>query len=145
MPKVKNKRNKANRAHPYADGDADMGGDVGDAPAEKSIAAAPQDGAALTAAAAVEDAATSESNQKLRKRQVAEWKAMKHEVSQLKKQRQKLPKKGSKDDKKVVSKKIKKLISDMKVRHLAELKAAGLEATADDDGDGDDEDDMSDA
>lgn len=53
---------------------------------------------------------------------------MKAQVAQLKKVRQKLPRRGSKEQKEEVSKQIRQLQEDMQVRHVAELKAAGLDA-----------------
>ena len=71
-----------------------------------------------------------ETSEQLKTRQAVEWKEMKAQVVQLKKARQKLPRRGSKDQKEVLSKQIRQLQEDMQVRHVAELKAAGLD-TAD--------------
>eukprot|EP00435_Cladocopium_sp_Y103_P039411 s3272_g10.t1 len=69
-----------------------------------------------------------ESAEQLKSRQATEWKEMKAQVAQLKKVRQKLPRRGSKEQKEEVSKQIRQLQEDMQVRHVAELKAAGLDA-----------------
>mmetsp|Transcript_47424 Transcript_47424/g.75392 ORF Transcript_47424/g.75392 Transcript_47424/m.75392 type:complete len:144 (+) Transcript_47424:73-504(+) len=70
----------------------------------------------------------SETAEQLKSRQTTEWKEMKAQVAQLKKVRQKLPRRGSKEQKEEVSKQIRQLQEDMQVRHVAELKAAGLDA-----------------
>mmetsp|Transcript_56803 Transcript_56803/g.69414 ORF Transcript_56803/g.69414 Transcript_56803/m.69414 type:complete len:145 (+) Transcript_56803:77-511(+) len=70
-----------------------------------------------------------ETSEQLKERQAAEWKEMKAQVALLKKERQKLPRRGSKDQKEEVSKKIRQLQEDMQVRHVAERKAAGLDVS----------------
>ncbi|CAE7666331.1 RIOX1, partial [Symbiodinium sp. CCMP2456] len=70
-----------------------------------------------------------ESEEELRKRQAEEWKSMKAKVAALKKDRQKLPTRGSKEKRQTLNQDIRRLQEDMQVRHLAELRAAGLEAT----------------
>ncbi|CAE7444364.1 unnamed protein product [Symbiodinium necroappetens] len=67
--------------------------------------------------------------QELRKRQAEEWKSMKAKVAALKKDRQKLPTRGSKEKRQALNQDIRRLQEDMQVRHMAELRAAGLEAT----------------
>ncbi|CAK9021947.1 unnamed protein product [Durusdinium trenchii] len=78
---------------------------------------------------------TGETAEQLRGRQVVEWKEMKAKVAQLKKEKQKLPRRGSKEQKQDLAQKIRQLQEDMQVRHLAELKAAGLEGTGPQDDD----------
>ncbi|CAE7228685.1 RIOX1, partial [Symbiodinium microadriaticum] len=70
-----------------------------------------------------------ESEEELRKRQAEEWKSMKAKVAALKKDRQKLPTRGSKEKRQALNQDIRRLQEDMQVRHMAELRAAGLEAT----------------
>ncbi|CAJ1359726.1 unnamed protein product, partial [Effrenium voratum] len=69
-----------------------------------------------------------EAAEQLQLRQAAEWKEMKAQVALLKKQRGKLPRRGSKDEKQEVAQKIRQMQEDMQVRHLAERKATGVEA-----------------
>mmetsp|Transcript_123921 Transcript_123921/g.219589 ORF Transcript_123921/g.219589 Transcript_123921/m.219589 type:complete len:173 (-) Transcript_123921:8-526(-) len=66
----------------------------------------------------------------LQQRQAAEWKEMKAKVALLKKDRQKLPKKGGKSQRVAAAQAIRELIENMQVRHVAELKAAGLSTGA---------------
>eukprot|EP00418_Pyrodinium_bahamense_P019479 CAMPEP_0179107552 /NCGR_PEP_ID=MMETSP0796-20121207/50061_1 /TAXON_ID=73915 /ORGANISM="Pyrodinium bahamense, Strain pbaha01" /LENGTH=152 /DNA_ID=CAMNT_0020805611 /DNA_START=71 /DNA_END=529 /DNA_ORIENTATION=+ len=91
--------------------------------------------AALTEAARGEVAARGaavETAEQVRQRQAVEWREMKAKVAQLKKQRQRLPKKGSKDEKVAVAQQIRLLISEMQVKHEAELRAMGLHVTGGD-------------
>ncbi|CAE8700045.1 unnamed protein product [Polarella glacialis] len=80
-------------------------------------------------AAALGSAAT-ETPDQLKDRQAGEWKEMKAKVAVLKKDRKKLPRNGSKDLKVTVSKQIRQFVEDMKVRHVAECKTAGVAAPA---------------
>mmetsp|Transcript_2688 Transcript_2688/g.8055 ORF Transcript_2688/g.8055 Transcript_2688/m.8055 type:complete len:120 (-) Transcript_2688:319-678(-) len=68
----------------------------------------------------------------LETRHAAETKAMKAEVAKLKKERKKLPSKGSKIDKKAVSQKIRQLIGSLRLKHVAEMKAAGIAVAVED-------------
>eukprot|EP00928_Gymnodinium_smaydae_P075650 TRINITY_DN58664_c0_g1_i1.p2 TRINITY_DN58664_c0_g1~~TRINITY_DN58664_c0_g1_i1.p2 ORF type:complete len:174 (-),score=47.55 TRINITY_DN58664_c0_g1_i1:13-474(-) len=70
--------------------------------------------------------ARGESADVLKERQAAEWAEMKAKVAKLKKERKNLPKKGSKDLRQAVAQNIRQLVEEMQVRHVAELKAAGL-------------------
>jgi len=71
-----------------------------------------------------------------KRRRKKDWKKMKAEVQLMKKQRKKVPgkKNGGKDDKKALSAKIRQLVSELRSRHYAELRAAGLDAPAEDSG-----------
>mmetsp|Transcript_30177 Transcript_30177/g.76338 ORF Transcript_30177/g.76338 Transcript_30177/m.76338 type:complete len:144 (-) Transcript_30177:82-513(-) len=100
---VKKTQLKQKKAKVQADGDTSMGG----------------------ADAAVK--APRETAHDLFKRHAAERKKLKAEVAELKRQRMKMPKKGKKDAKKVLSQKIQTLEQEMRERHQAEQKAAGLE------------------
>jgi hypothetical protein len=66
-----------------------------------------------------------ESNHSVYKRQQAEWRKMKHQVAQLKKQRKSLNKK-QRDRKKEISKDIKMLIATMSAKHEQELRDLGI-------------------
>jgi len=78
----------------------------------------------------VPGSAKAESPEVLKERQAKEWKEMKAKVALLKKERQNLPKKGHKDRKAAAAQEIRQLQEDMQVRHVAELRAAGLDAPA---------------
>merc|ERR1712008_331724 len=84
--------------------------------------------AALVASA--QASGQSEDADAFNQRQAAEWKAMKAEVARLKKERQKLPTKGSKVEKVNTAQRIRMLLKEMQVRHEAERKAAGVEPLA---------------
>merc|ERR1719253_562924 len=75
----------------------------------------------------VEEPTEDSGSHQILKRQCAEWKAMKAEVSLLKGQRKKLPKKGDKDGKKALSKEIKKLMAELTEKHVQERRAAGID------------------
>ena len=75
------------------------------------------------------DDETEESNRAVYKRHQAEWRKMKHQVAQLKKQRKALNKK-QREKKKEISKEIKLLISSMRAKHEQELKELGIVAPA---------------
>ncbi|CAE7227685.1 unnamed protein product, partial [Symbiodinium pilosum] len=77
--------------------------------------------------------AGSEGEEELRRRQAEEWKAMKAKVAALKRERQKLPTRGSKEKRQAMNQDIRRLQEDMQVRHVAEQRAAGLEVTTKDD------------
>merc|ERR1712130_997952 len=79
-------------------------------------------------AASAQQRVSGEEPEILRQRQATEFKAMKAQVAQLKKQRSTISKKGG--GRKAVSQKIRKLVTDLRSKHEAELKAAGLEVTA---------------
>jgi hypothetical protein len=66
-----------------------------------------------------------ESNHSVHKRHAAEWKRMKSQVSQIKKQRKALSKK-QRDRKKQLSQEIKHLISSLRTRHEEELISLGI-------------------
>ena len=68
-----------------------------------------------------------ESNRAVYKRHQTEWRKMKHQVAQLKKQRKALTKK-QREKKKEISKEIKMLISSMRAKHEQELKDLGIVA-----------------
>lgn len=83
---------------------------------------------------------------KLKELQTAEWKKMKSEVAQLKKERKGIKKKGNKDCKKKLSQKIKELIKTLTEKHQKERAQLGIvsENPADDEmsvGDDDKDDD----
>eukprot|EP00440_Ansanella_granifera_P073714 gb/GFBE01079987.1/.p1 GENE.gb/GFBE01079987.1/~~gb/GFBE01079987.1/.p1 ORF type:complete len:170 (+),score=51.12 gb/GFBE01079987.1/:1-510(+) len=82
------------------------------------------------AGAKIPGSAKAETPDQLRQRHAQEWKDMKAKVTALKKLRQNMPKKGSKEKKATVAQEIKQLQEDMQVRHLAELRAAGLDPPA---------------
>ncbi|KAF4650392.1 hypothetical protein FOL47_001180 [Perkinsus chesapeaki] len=74
----------------------------------------------------VEEDEKAVSNREIFRRHAEEWKKMKVQVADLKRQRKKLPKKGNKDKKKLISQEIKKLVSDLKEQHDRELEDAGI-------------------
>ena len=71
--------------------------------------------------------ANAETAHDCKKRHTAEYKAVKAQVMQLKKQRKRQPKKGGKDEKKEISQEIRKLLNDVQEKHEAELKALGID------------------
>jgi hypothetical protein len=75
------------------------------------------------------DVVDEESNRSVYKRQQTEWRKMKHQVAQLKKQRKALTKK-QREKKKEISKEIKLFISSMRGKHEQELKDLGIVAPA---------------
>lgn len=72
-----------------------------------------------------DDEVSGESNHSVYKRQAGEWKRMKSQVAQLKKQRKALTKK-QRDKKKQISQEIKMLVSSTRDRHDAELRELGI-------------------
>ncbi|EEQ99878.1 hypothetical protein Pmar_PMAR006550 [Perkinsus marinus ATCC 50983] len=66
------------------------------------------------------------SNHEIFRRHTEEWKKMKVQVADLKRQRMRLPKKGNKDKKKLISQEIKKLVADLREKHDRELEEAGI-------------------
>ena len=72
-----------------------------------------------------EQEGTTESNHAIFKRHAGEWKRMKAQVAQLKKQRKALTKK-QRDKKKQISQEIKMLISSIQNRHDEELRGLGI-------------------
>ena len=72
-----------------------------------------------------EESVGGESNHAVYKRHAGEWKRMKSQVAQLKKQRKSLTKK-QRDKKKEISQEIKLLISSTGDKHQAELRALGI-------------------
>mmetsp|Transcript_52616 Transcript_52616/g.125682 ORF Transcript_52616/g.125682 Transcript_52616/m.125682 type:complete len:140 (+) Transcript_52616:124-543(+) len=71
-----------------------------------------------------------ESSKDLFKRHAAEWKEVKAQIADMKRQRAKLPKKGQKEEKKALTIKLRTMEQELRDRHDAELKAAGLERQA---------------
>eukprot|EP00933_Yihiella_yeosuensis_P006753 TRINITY_DN111526_c0_g1_i1.p1 TRINITY_DN111526_c0_g1~~TRINITY_DN111526_c0_g1_i1.p1 ORF type:complete len:173 (+),score=56.15 TRINITY_DN111526_c0_g1_i1:93-611(+) len=114
--KVKKSIKKTRRAAPLKK-DVEMGGAAGESKKarRKRIAQA-----ALSKAPA-------ESHEQLKARQAEEWKEMKAKVALLKKERKKLPTKGSKSQKVSAAQEIRTLIEEMEVRHVAERRAAGVD------------------
>jgi predicted RNase H-like nuclease (RuvC/YqgF family) len=72
-----------------------------------------------------EEDSSTESNHAVYKRQQAEWRKMKHQVAQLKKQRKALNKK-QREKKKEISKDIRTLLSTLRLKHEEELKSLGI-------------------
>ncbi len=72
-----------------------------------------------------DEGSNNESNHSVYKRQQGEWRKMKHEVAQLKKQRKALNKK-QREKKKEISKVIRMLLTSMKQKHEEELKSLGI-------------------
>mmetsp|Transcript_23131 Transcript_23131/g.54125 ORF Transcript_23131/g.54125 Transcript_23131/m.54125 type:complete len:168 (-) Transcript_23131:128-631(-) len=68
-----------------------------------------------------------ETEQALRDRQAREWKEMKSKVQRLKKERNKLPKRGCKESRANVGQEIRILMGEMTTRHEAEKKALGID------------------
>mmetsp|Transcript_69124 Transcript_69124/g.123073 ORF Transcript_69124/g.123073 Transcript_69124/m.123073 type:complete len:136 (-) Transcript_69124:68-475(-) len=73
-----------------------------------------------------------ETSHELFKRHAAERKQVQQKLADLKRERAKLLKKTNKDRKKAISQEIKNLVKNMKERHVAELKAAGVEKGSND-------------
>ena len=105
MPKIQSRRHKSHKAEPFET-----------MVVEKEEAETNPD-------VEVEE----ESNRSVYKRQQLEWRKMKHQVAQLKKQRKALTKK-QREKKKEISKEIKLLISSMRGKHEQELKDLGIVA-----------------
>ncbi|EPR61075.1 hypothetical protein TGPRC2_311830 [Toxoplasma gondii TgCatPRC2] len=128
MGKVKKQRkNRRSRAAPYEVDESMMG--EAEAPNQaiddSELANQPNNGVAGANENAEEPAT---GGRQIHKRQAAEWRKMKSEVAQLKKQRQKLRKKvvAEREERKKLGKLIKEKISSMRKRHDAELQALGL-------------------
>ncbi|KAF4740764.1 hypothetical protein FOZ62_013508, partial [Perkinsus olseni] len=79
-----------------------------------------------TAESAADEGDKTVSNHEIFRRHTEEWKKMKVRVADLKRQRMRLPKKGNKDKKKLISQEIKKLIADLREKHDRELEEAGI-------------------
>ncbi|KFG65953.1 hypothetical protein TGRUB_311830 [Toxoplasma gondii RUB] len=128
MGKVKKQRkNRRSRVAPYEVDESMMG--EAEAPNQaiddSELANQPNNGVAGANENAEEPAT---GGRQIHKRQAAEWRKMKSEVAQLKKQRQKLRKKvvAEREERKKLGKLIKEKISSMRKRHDAELQALGL-------------------
>ena len=109
MPKVQKGRKRASKAEPF---DTMM---VDDMVEEKPVAVEEE----------TQAEETGESNHAIFKRHAGEWKKMKGQVAQLKRQRKALNKK-QRDRKKAISQEIKLLISSLQHKHDEELRALGL-------------------
>ena len=107
MPKIQSRRHKSVRSEPFDTM-------VVDKPEETCVVPDIED-------------ESEESNRAVYKRQQTEWRKMKHQVAQLKKQRKALTKK-QREKKKEISKEIKLLISTMRAKHEQELKDLGIVA-----------------
>eukprot|EP00929_Paragymnodinium_shiwhaense_P110409 TRINITY_DN77421_c0_g1_i1.p1 TRINITY_DN77421_c0_g1~~TRINITY_DN77421_c0_g1_i1.p1 ORF type:complete len:151 (+),score=52.17 TRINITY_DN77421_c0_g1_i1:77-529(+) len=134
MVKVKRSINKAKKAKKKAQlkagnvsgsGDADV--EMGGPKALKRLAPKGSSGKAENGAPAAR-----ETHHDMKKRHTHELKAVKAEVALLKKKRCKQPKKGgsNKEEKKAISKEIRKMLTDVRIRQEEELKAAGFEVPA---------------
>ncbi|KEP63535.1 UNVERIFIED_CONTAM: hypothetical protein HHA_311830 [Hammondia hammondi] len=128
MGKVKKQRkNRRSRATPYEVDESMMG--EAEAPNQaiddSKLANQPNNG---VAGANENSEEPGTGGRQIHKRQAAEWRKMKSEVAQLKKQRQKLRKKvvAEREERKKLGKLIKEKISSMRKRHDAELQALGL-------------------
>lgn len=88
-------------------------------------------------------AGTGNTRRELKKRHTQERKTLQAEIADLKRQRKKLPKKGSKDDKKELTREIKKMESELREKQKAELDAVGGAGAEEDDDDEEAEDAMS--
>lgn len=109
MPKVRGSRSRVSRSEPFETMTDDNLPEV--------------DANELTAA--VDAETTGESNHSVYKRQQGEWRKMKHQVAQLKKQRKALSK-SQRGVKKDISKEIRMMLSTLRVKHEEELKALGI-------------------
>ncbi|CBZ55136.1 conserved hypothetical protein [Neospora caninum Liverpool] len=125
----KQRKNRGSRAAPY-EVDESMVGDAEDSNHDQAIddsklSDKPNNGVVGTSENAEEPGT---GGRQIHKRQAAEWRKMKSEVAQLKKQRQKLRKKvvAEREERKKLGKLIKEKISSMRKRHDAELQALGL-------------------
>ncbi|PFH34161.1 hypothetical protein BESB_073130 [Besnoitia besnoiti] len=125
----KQRKNRGNRSAPYEAGDVDMMAETGpspdDAVDDPTLTSQPKE-QANGAGDKAEEPGTG--GRQIHKRQAAEWRKMKSEVAQLKKQRQKLRKKvvAEREERKKIGKLIKAKISSMRKRHDEELEALGL-------------------
>ena len=108
MPKFLSRRNRSSKSQPFETMIVD----------EK----APAD---VVTEEQQDDEVSGESNHLVYKRQAGEWKRMKAQVAQLKKQRKALTKK-QRDKKKQISQEIKMLVSSIRDRHDAELRELGI-------------------
>jgi hypothetical protein len=108
MPKIQSRRQRQQKAEPFRTMEVEKTDDPVD----------------LAETEVVEGEAT-ESNHSVYKRQQAEWRKMKHQVAQLKKQRKALNKK-QRERKKEISKEIKLLIASMRAKHEQELRDLGI-------------------
>jgi len=118
MPKIQSRRHKSVKSEPF----------------DTMVV---EKGEQETSDVVVEDE-VEESNRSVYKRQQTEWRKMKHQVAQLKKQRKALTKK-QREKKKEISKEIKLLISSMRAKHEQELKDLGIVAPASHNRDDDDD------
>lgn len=109
MPKVRGNRSRVHRSEPFETMTDDKLNEV-DAPEVTEP---------------VDESSVNESNHSVYKRQQAEWRKMKHQVAQLKKQRKALNKK-QREKKKEISKEIRMLLTSMKQKHEEELKSLGI-------------------
>jgi hypothetical protein len=110
MPKVQKGRKRATKAEPF---DTMM--------VDEAVAEEPVDHVEVEA----ETEETGESNHAIFKRHAGEWKKMKSQVAQLKRQRKTLSKK-KRDRKKSISQEIKILIASLQKKHDEELRTLGL-------------------
>lgn len=113
MPKVQSRRRRPNKVEPFDTVMADEEPKINDQPAGDVITGSDVEGG--------------ESNHAVFKRHAGEWKKMKAQVAQLKKQRKALTKK-QRDRKKQISQEIKLLISTIRDRHDTELRSLGIVA-----------------
>jgi|LauGreDrversion4_2_1035121.scaffolds.fasta_scaffold176059_2 hypothetical protein len=109
MPKIQSRRHRANRAEPF-----------------ETMVVEKEEANVLPAEVEEEEEG---SNRAVYKRHQTEWRKMKHQVAQLKKQRKALNKK-QREKKKEISKEIKHLIASMRAKHEQELKELGIVAPA---------------
>ena len=109
MPKAQRKRGRANKSEPFDTMMVDE--------ADQEVVAQTEE--------VVEQEERGESNHAIHKRHAGEWKKMKGQVAQLKKQRKALTKK-QRDKKKGISQEIKILISSIQNRHDEELRVLGI-------------------
>ena len=106
MPKIQSRRKRATKAEPFETMVVDDVKQV-----EENIE--------------TDESNTTESNHSVYKRHQAEWRKMKHQVAQLKKQRKALTKK-QRDRKKEISKEIRLMVATMRTKHEQELKELGI-------------------
>lgn len=125
MPKVQSRRRRPNKVEPFDTVMADDEPEITNQETEDVVPGS--------------DKESGESNHAVFKRHAGEWKKMKAQVAQLKKQRKALTKK-QRDQKKKISQDIKFLISCTRDRHDNELRTLGIVAPKRDDLMMDDED-----
>ena len=125
MPKVQSRRRRPNKVEPFDTVMADEEPEITNKNTEDVVPGSDTEGG--------------ESNHAVFKRHAGEWKKMKAQVAQLKKQRKALNKK-QRDQKKKISQDIKFLISSTRDRHDNELRTLGIVAPKRDDLMMDDED-----